>query len=98
MRINELKIEEKILRGTAAEEYLHGSSYDWLLICEFDDAILEIVNNSIIWKSGVMYWGEVGWCIFEGGQLRGGSYKCGILRSSVNTANWVDTSKLLHIK
>lgn len=98
MRIKELKIGNEVLRGANAEQRLHGSPHDWLLACEFDDAVIEIVNGSVIWKDGVMYWGEVEWCIFEGGSIRGGSYKHGILRSSVATAKNIDTSNLLNIK
>lgn len=98
MRIESLTIGDDIYKGNNAINYLHGSNFDWLLECEIDNAVLEIINNTLIWKSGIFYWGIFEWGIFESGDFRSGKINGGIIKEQVNINNKVNIDKVLKIK
>lgn len=72
------------------EKYLATTEFDWLLNCELDNVVLEIRDNILYWKSGVMYWGDWKWGVFESGEIRSGTWHGGIKLGGNVKANWLN--------
>jgi hypothetical protein len=100
MRFNKLTLKEDgkhaILDSSRIiERYLATSPFYWLLNCEVDDVEIEIDDNILYWKSGVMYWGKWQWGVFENGEFRsgewfGGIWKDGEFRGTWHNGVWIE--------
>ena len=75
LKVNNIKITENNIKNTIARYNM-----DWLLDCEFDNAVLEIVNNTMIWKNGTFYHGDWIFGIFENGEFFG-NFLSGVFKS-----------------
>lgn len=86
MKYKELQYKEETHTDLSTiEKILKEHEFYWIIDAEFDDAIIEIKHNTIIWHSGIWYHGiwEYGiwldgtfsgkWIngIFEKGQFKG---------------------------
>lgn len=63
----------------------------WLIYCEFEDADIEIENDTIIWKGGNFYSGEWRYGIWKEGNFYGGIWYSGIWEGgNWNGGKWKD--------
>lgn len=79
-RIKSLKVNNVKIHDNNVKSILSRYNMNWLLDCEFDDAELEIVNNTLIWKNGIFYHGEWFFGIFENGTFYG-KFLSGVFKS-----------------
>lgn len=78
-RFIKLTTENKVINNTKPiEKFLASTSFDWLLNCELDNVELEIKDNILYVKEGVIYWGNMKWFVFDKGEFRSGTWEGGI--------------------
>lgn len=88
-RFKELSIDGIVYKGTKEiERQLTKTKYNWLLECELENVIIEIQNDILIWKSGIMYWGCWQWGIWKSGDFRSGNWQGGIFYDGDFKADW----------
>lgn len=74
--------DKKITNFNQIKNLLKEHNCTWLLDCEFENAIIELKNNTIIWKDGDFYFGVIPFIIWERGNFRGGIIQNGIFLES----------------
>jgi len=90
-RFIKLTTENAVITNTKPiEKFLASTSFDWLLNCELDNVELEIKDNILYWKKGVMYWGDWKWGVWESGEFRSGTWHGGILLGGTVKAKWLN--------
>lgn len=62
---------KRITSVTNINNILSSNGFYWLLDCEFENAEIELCNNTIIWKSGTLYSGRWYYGIWENGIFHG---------------------------
>ena len=88
-RFEELKVDNKIISNSKPiENWLLNSEYHWLLDCEVDNVKLEIKDNILYWKSGILYWGKWKWGVWESGEFRSGDWYGGIFMNGIFKGKW----------
>lgn len=101
-RFVKLTVNDQIYTSSRAiERYLATTPFEWLLNCELDYAVLEIKDNILYWKNGIIYWGNWMWGVFENGEFRSGTWNGGILLGGTIKAKWitgVDKTKATQIE
>ena len=84
LRIKSLIVNNKKIKNQNVTNILSGLGFNWLLESEFDNAELEIKNNTLIWKNGIYYYGNWFYGIFLNGTFYGnflsGVFKKGIFK------------------
>lgn len=63
------------------EKKLKELNFHWLILAEFENAEIEIENDTIIWNWGVWYSGRWKYGIFKKGEFLGGIFENGIFIS-----------------
>ena len=74
---------------------LRQQGFYWLIDSEVDDAIIEIINNTLLWHSGLYLSGDWHYGIFKSGHFHG-NWLNGIFESGYFDGNWnsgIDLSK-----
>lgn len=72
MRYKQFKYGNKeITNETSINRILMDNNIGWLIDCEFEDADIELKNNTIIWNSGNFYNGDWQYGIFKDGEFHG---------------------------
>ncbi len=79
-RIKSLIVTGRNIKPEYYENTLSGLGFDWLLDSEFDEAELEIKNNTLIWKNGIYYYGDWIYGIFLKGTFYG-NFLSGVFKS-----------------
>lgn len=89
-RFEELQLEDGtvLTNSKPIEKWLYGSSFSWLLECELDNVKLAIKDNILYWKSGILYWGNTQWLVFESGEFRSGTWNGGIFLGGTFNGVW----------
>ena len=57
---------------------------------ELDNVKLEIKDDILYWKSGILYWGNTQFMVFENGEFRSGTWNCGIFLNGTFKGKWVN--------
>lgn len=79
MRYFKLTIAEKeYTNDREIDNILLEDGFGWIVDAEIKNAIIEIKNNTIIWKSGKWFYGDWKYGIFKGGEFYG-VFKNGII-------------------
>lgn len=79
-----MRYEKAIIDGKAIahtndiERELKSHDLSWLITCEFDNANIEVIKNTLIWNGGVFYYGKWQFGIFKKGEFRGGDWYGGV--------------------
>jgi hypothetical protein len=72
MRFKEFKVVDRILTNPIKiEEQLIKYNLQWLVNSEIEDAVVEIKNNTLIWKDGNFYAGNWHYGIWQNGHFHG---------------------------
>ena len=89
-RFEELQLEDgTVLKDTMPiEKWLYASPFSWLLVCELDAVKLAVKDGILYWKSGVLYWGNTEWMVFESGEFRSGTWNGGIFLNGSFKGVW----------
>jgi len=94
MRYIELKHNGKVFTNESEiNKILISNKLYWLIDSEFENAILELRNNTIIWYSGDFYSGDWHYGIFKGGSFHG-VWENGIFENGNFNGKWVEGIKL----
>lgn len=80
--------DRTITSSVLIEQWLSTSPYYWMLECELDGAQLEVVDNILVWKSGIFYWGEWHWGVWKSGEFRSGNWLGGIFYDGSFRGTW----------
>ena len=79
MRIKSLTYKNKIYNNPKEiEKILLNNNFNWLNLSEIENAIIEIKNNKIYWKSGIWYYGDWEYGIWLDGIFKYGNFKGGV--------------------
>jgi len=70
--------DKKIKNLSKIEEILSQNNLNWLIDAEFEDAVIEIKNNTLIWHDGIWYFGYWNYCIWKDGIWKDGIFENGI--------------------
>ena len=93
MRFNEFKIGEQVLKNPIKiEEQLIKHNLNWLIDSEIENAVVEIKNNTLIWKSGKFYAGNWHYGIWQDGDFHG-IWENGIWENGYFKGKWVSGIK-----
>jgi hypothetical protein len=77
------------------EKKLAVLGFKWLINCEFENADIEIKNNTILWKNGIFYYGTWIYGIWKKGTWVYGTFENGIWESGEwKRGIWVSGIKL----
>ena len=60
-----------------------SENFTWFSYCEFENADIEIKNETIIWKNGDFYKGNVKYMIWLNGVFHNGTWQNGIWEDGV---------------
>ncbi len=72
MRFKELVYQDrKITDQKQIIDILEKNNFHWLIDSEFEDAKIEIRNNTLIWHGGIFYSGDWHYGIFRDGDFYG---------------------------
>lgn len=72
MRYKSLKFKDKEYTSeNIINKILIDNSFNWLLDCEIEEALLEIKNNTVIWYEGTLYSGIWKYGIWKSGDFHG---------------------------
>jgi hypothetical protein len=71
MRFKKLVANGKAVPQHMIERSLEDQGFAWLVDCELEDADVEIVRNTLIWKSGNFYTGSWRYGIWKSGDFHG---------------------------
>lgn len=83
MRYKSLKIGESIYtQDRVCDSKLNILGFNWLVESEFEEADIEIIKDTILWKSGNFYSGIWHYGIIESG-IFNGIFKNGIISDGV---------------
>ena len=74
-------------------QILQSKKFYWLIDSEFENAVLELKNNTIIWHTGDFYSGKWHYGIFKSGSFYG-TWKGGIFENGNFDGKWEDGIKL----
>ena len=85
------------------EKYLYASNFYWVLAMECDNVSIEIKNDILYWKSGIVYWGNFIWGVWENGEFRSGTWNGGIflngtIAKDVTWLNGVYKGEIMNFK
>lgn len=87
--IKELYIDDKIYTRTVdILSKLREYKLFWLIDSEVHDAIIEIKNNTVIWKSGNYLYGRWHFGIFQDGEFNG-IWENGIWEQGIFKGTWI---------
>jgi hypothetical protein len=88
MRFKELKVGEKILTNSMnIEEELTKHNMQWLINSEIENAVVEIKNNTLIWKNGTFFAGNWYYGIWQDGNFHG-TWENGIWENGHFDGKW----------
>lgn len=95
MRFNQLTVYNDgehvtMTSSKVIEQYLAVSPHHWLIKCEMDDVVLEIKDNIVYWKSGILYWGNTQWMVVENCDFRSGVWNGGIWLGGKFKGKWMN--------
>lgn len=94
MRYVELRNNGKVFTNEREiNQILISNKLYWLIDSEFENAVLELKNNTIIWYSGDFYSGTWYYGIFKGGSFYG-DWENGIFENGNFNGKWVEGIKL----
>jgi hypothetical protein len=72
MKFKELVYQDKkITDQKQIIDILEKNNFHWLIDSEFEDAKIEIRNNTLIWRGGIFYSGDWYYGIFKDGDFYG---------------------------
>ena len=74
-------------------QILQSKKFYWLIDSEFENAVLELKKDTIIWYSGDFYSGNWHYGIFKGGSFHG-NWENGIFENGNFAGDWKDGIKL----
>lgn len=96
MKYIKLKYDKQVYTSkTDIESILAKQGFTWLIHCEFENADLELRNNTIIWKGGTFYYGTWVYGIWKNGTWVYGTFQNGIWEGGTwNKGVWVSGIKL----
>lgn len=69
---------KEIINPKEINKTLINNGFYWLIDAEFEEAEIEIKNNTIIWKSGIWLSGTWFYGIWQNGEFRWGKWLNGI--------------------
>ena len=88
MKYKELEFNgETYIKKSEIEKILKNNNFYWLIDGEFEDAIIEIKNNTILWKEGTWYNGTWEYGIWLNGKFHG-TWKNGIFEDGIFKGDW----------
>jgi hypothetical protein len=88
MGIEELKYNGKVITTKSdILKILKENSLNWLIDSETEDAIIEIVNKTLIWHSGIFKYGKWKYGIFKNGGFYG-TWENGIWENGIFRGTW----------
>jgi len=88
MRFNQLIIDNKSIKSEKQiNSVLKEFEFYWLIDSEFEEANIEIKNNTLIWHSGNYYTGDWQYGIFKDGSFYG-NFINGIFENGVFKGKW----------
>lgn len=73
--------DKKYTNVNEIEKILSDNNFHWLLNSEFENAEIELINNTIIWKNGTMYYTQTPFIIWEDGTWKDGIFENGIFEN-----------------
>ncbi len=84
-----LTIDGETIKGShEIERKLLHTPYYWLLECELENVTINIINNILIWVSGILYWGDWKWGIWKNGEFRSGDWNGGVFLNGTFKGVW----------
>lgn len=82
MRFTSFKYESELITSEKKiTQILKENDMNWILESEFDNADIEIQNKTLIWNSGIWYWGNWHFGIWKSGDWVDGTFENGIWES-----------------
>lgn len=82
MKFSNFKFEGKqITNELEVKSLLSKNKFYWLNDAEFENADVDIINNTLVWKSGNWYYGIWQYGIWQGGTWYDGVWENGIWES-----------------
>jgi len=72
-----MRFKKLVVDGKAAvpqhmiEQALTERGFGWLVDCEIEDADVEVIRNTIVWRSGNLYTGSWRYGIWKSGDFHG---------------------------
>ena len=95
MRYTELKYGNKTYTiESQIEKILENQKFYWLLDSEFENAVLEIKKDTLIWYSGDFFSGNWYYGIFKDGSFNG-IWENGIFENGSFSGKWLSGINLL---
>lgn len=95
MRYTELKYDNKTYTiESQINKILENQKFYWLLDSEFENAVLEIKKDTLIWHSGDFFSGNWHYGIFKGGSFNG-NWENGIFENGSFSGKWLSGINLL---
>ena len=93
MRYKKLTHDGNVITNTKEiERILSQEKFYWLIDSEFENADIEIKNNTIIWNDGEYFTGNWHFGIFKGGTFHG-SFTNGIFEDGEFKGKWLSGIK-----
>lgn len=94
MRYREIKIDGRKLSGEyEAACALSAAGLNWLVDSEVEDAVIEVLNGTVIWHGGDFLSGYWRYGIFKAGSFHG-VWEGGIFEGGEFSGRWLDGIKL----
>lgn len=88
MRFKQLTIDNKSIKSTKEiNSILKKKGFYWLIDSEFENADIEIINDTLIWNSGEYYSGNWHYGIFKSGEFHG-NFINGIFENGLFKGKW----------
>lgn len=94
MNIIELTYKDKVYTNSnKILDILRECEFYWLIDSELSEAVIEIVNNTLIWKSGSYLYGNWKYGIFKRGNFYG-VWENGIFEGGTFSGVWMSGIKV----
>lgn len=93
MRVEKLIYNGKTYtKSTQIVDILEKENLYWLIDSEIEDAVIEVVNHTLIWYSGNLYSGNWHYGIWKGGSFHG-IWENGIWENGFFQGKWLSGIK-----
>ena len=89
-RFKNFKYNDEVIKKTNKINDILDTHFTWFSYCEFEEADIEIKNNTIIWKNGKFYKGIIKYIIWQDGIFFNGMFENGIWENGIwENGKWI---------